>query len=536
MYPSRKVKYIVTIVALVSLLLNTLLIYVTGGTPNVFTHNMYLIIFITATFIGPLQGGIIGIIAGILTGPMMTFVFMKGEGEELFLSLYRTVYFVIMGVMVGYVFGIIRKQIKKLRNLNTHDALTGIPNINYYFEKHLTPTLSNRVALTLQINNHEALILLIGNHAYSQVIKQLYESIKPFLLQDTIMVYVDDRRFWIETTYDTYSQFKNALIHHLDRVNLTDGNIPLFFDYSIGTSILNSSTNSMQRFHESDVASMYAKTHNLKFIEYQTTFEQDQNGFKLIGKLPQAVQENDLFLLYQPIIDLPQNKCIGCEALIRWRHEDKIIQPKDFITLAEKTRIINQVTYWVINQIVKDYPTFQEQYPDMQVSMNFSQRNLYEPELVNYIIKRIHQAQLPSHAVEIEITESTLMLNQQEAESNIQLFKAQGIRVILDDFGNEYSSLAFLRDLPVEKIKIDRGFTMNIISSETTKLLVKTIIDLAHGMGFKVVAEGIENEDMLNILVHMGCDYGQGYYYARPMTKEDFIAWLNNRGEHHEKK
>lgn len=527
--PSKKMKRFAALLIIFSLLFNTLLVYITGGIPSAFAHTMYLSALLAAVFYGPLIASITGIIGGILVGPVMSIDIMPGDGELLINSIYRTAYFVFMGLSVGLLLNFLKFQLKKLHDLNTHDALTGIPNINYYIEKRSTNTLTKQVGLTLQVNNHEALILLIGNHAYSLVLKQLYESIHSFLPNEAIMVYVDERRFWIEIPFEDYEHIIESLMQHLESVNLTDGNIPLFFDYSLGISALGNPTNSMQRFHESDVASMYAKNRAFKLMEYNPSFEQDQDGFKLIGKLPQAIQDDELFLLYQPIIDLRQNVCNDCEALIRWRHHGEVIQPKDFIILSEKTRIINQITYWVTNRIVRDYPTFQEHDHNIHVSMNFSQRNLYERELIDYIIKKIRKAELPSNAIEIEITESTLMLNQQEAYAFLELFKAEGIPIILDDFGNEYSSLAFLRDLPVGKIKIDRNFTMNIVSNPNTRLLVDTIIDLAHGMGFKVVAEGIENEDILKVLLEMGCDYGQGFYYAKPMTKEDLVVWLDER-------
>ncbi len=533
--PNKKTKRLALLFVFFSLLFNTFLVYITGGIPSAFAHTMYLTTLIASIFFGPWVAFVVGVIGGILIGPVMSLEFMPGEGELWFNSLYRIIYFALMGLLVGIVLRYLKSQLERLHILNTHDALTGMPNINYYIEKRPANVLSNHMAITIQINNHEALILLIGNQAYGQVIKQLYESIKSLLPQEAIMVCVDERRFWIEVPYNEYYTLKDSLNRHLDKVNLNDGNIPLFFDYSIGASIPNASTSPMQRFRQSDAASMHAKNHVLKFVEYDQTFEQDQNSFKLLGELPKAIQDNDLFLLYQPVIDLKQDKCIGCEALIRWNRQGEVIPPKDFIILAEKTRIINQITYWVFNQIVRDYPTFQEQKLDLQISMNFSQRNLYEPRLVEYIIKKMQKSMIPTRAIELEITESTLMLNQRAAETFLNLFRAQGINIALDDFGNEYSSLAYLRDLPVEKIKIDRGFTMNIVSNQNTRSLVQAIIELAHNMGFKVVAEGIENEDILNVLLKMDCDYGQGYYYEKPMTKENLITWLSNRGEHHEK-
>ena len=526
-YPAKHAKYWAGGVIALSLIGNTLIVHITGGIPSAFSHTMYITILIAAIFMGPWFAALTGLIAGILVGPLMSLEFMNGMGEPFINSLYRTLYFMAIGVMIGGLLHYIKSQNTILHEHHTHDLVTGIPNVNHYLEKKREDAgISNAIAMTIQINNHDDLILLIGKDAYSKIHTILYHAICEFMPAGSHVMYVDERHFWIEIATSNYEGLIGSLMACLEQLNLMSGAIPIYIEYSIGVSLSNEVDNMMDRFHESDVAALYAKRHALLYLIYNQAYEQDQRALKLLGELPQAIKDNLLLMMYQPIIDLKENICIGMEALIRWRHHNSILSPGEFIPLAEKTRLINQVSEWVCARVVSDYPTFQKVKDNLQISLNISSRNLYEPALIKTMINQIKHANLPDQAIEIEITESTFMLNKQAAEALLKVFVANKIAVVLDDFGNEYSSLAYLRDLPFKKLKIDRGFTMNITTNKNTRILVRAIIDLAHGMGFKVVAEGIENQDTLSVLMDMGCDYGQGFLYAKPMYLEDCCLWM----------
>ncbi len=532
MNPGRKAKHISVAIIAFSLVVNTFLVYITGGIPSAFAHTMYLTVLIAAIFLGPWGAAITGLIAGLLIGPLMTYVLLPGHGEELSSSLYRAFYFVLMGIISGDLLLFLKRQLATLHLHHTHDLLTNIPNVNYYLEAKQDNENSNPfVALTLQINNHEELIVLIGNEAYGAILAKMHQLICNFLSPNVYVVFVDERRFWIELSHEEYHHVIEPFMAYLEQMNLVSGTIPLYIDYSIGVSLTGNQDDIVGRFHESDVASMHAKIHSLKHVIYNQSHEKDQSSFILLGELPQAIKENQLFMTYQPIVDLKTNTCKGMEALVRWQHKNHTLFPGEFIPLAEKTRLINQITEWVCMKVIFDYKTYDFAGSNFEISVNISQRNLYEPVLIESIVDKIKMATLPDYAIEVEITESTLMLNKQAAENILKAMSLEKISIVLDDFGNEYSSLAYLRDLPIKKIKIDRGFTMNIVNNNNTRILVKAIIDLAHDMGYTVVAEGIETKEILNTLLEMGCDYGQGYYFARPMRPSDISSWMERNSK-----
>ena len=524
---NKKKRWIAAIIIFLFFILNTFLVYITGGIPSAFAHTMYIPVLIAAILCGPIGAFISGIIGGLLVGPFMSMEMMPGEGELLVYSLYRTIYFSVMGVLIGILLKHLQHQLEELQHLHTHDHATGIPNFHAYLEEknEQNPRIQN-TSITFQINNHESLISLIGNDEYNNVLSFLYQSIQNLLPGGSNIIYVDERRFWIEAEVQK-EDFIKKFITALEELPIYSNTIPLYIEFSIGIS-QNMHQNPKSRFRESDIASMYAKNHALKVAVYRKEYEQDHIAFKRLGELPKAIKEEKLFLEYQPIVALRTKSFTGMEALIRWKSKENIIYPGDFIPLAEKTRIINQITTWVCERVILDYHQFTEIKLEPQISINISQRNLYEPALIQFILEQVQHSSIRPDNIEIEITESTLMLNKQAAEICLKQFQDNKISVVLDDFGNEYSSLAYLRDLPIKKIKIDRNFTMNIVSNENTKILVQAIIDLAHDMNYKVVAEGIETKEILDLLIQMGCDFGQGYLFARPMRLEQATEWLKN--------
>ena len=512
------------------LFLNTGLIILTGGIPSAFAHTMYIPVLLTAVFLGALPAALVGLVSGLLIGPFMLFDVFDVSTEPILNSLYRTVYFMSIGAMVGWLFKYLRLQFSKLDRLHTHDMDTDIPNYHYYFKYYESEKKQkNKVALTIQINNYESLLLLVGKEGYDAVLNRIYINLKDLLARDAIIILADNRRFWVEMSYETYQQTDDKLQEHLEKRTVYHENVPLYINYVIGVSMPDFDKRAKTRFKESDIAATYATTHNMRFVVYHQKHQEEQALFKRLGELPKAIEEDDLFLMYQPIIDLKTNDFVGFEALIRWHYKGRILNPVDFIPLAEQTRIIDSITQWVTDRMISDYKHFRLLNDKIKLTMNISQRNLYEKPLIENMIYSIDHAKVPNDAFELEVTESTMMLNRTAAQSFLARFKKYGIHAVLDDFGTEYSSLAYLKELPIKKVKIDRSFTMNILNDEDMKTLIKLIIDLAHYMDLEVIAEGVEDDKILATLKSLKCDFAQGFYYAKPMVLKDALAWIKEQ-------
>ncbi len=241
-------------------------------------------------------------------------------------------------------------------------------------------------------------------------------------------------------------------------------------------------------------------------------------------------REGQLRLVFQPKIDLASGACIGAEALLRWTHPQAgPVSPGEFIPLIERTSMLRATTNWVLESAMVQLAQWRAQGLGMELAVNVSAVNLLEPDFCIRLLDGLHRHGLPASSLALEITESALMENPKMAEATLCALAAAGVRLAIDDFGTGYSSLAYLQSLPVQVVKIDQGFVRGIEADERKRSLVSAMIKLAHDLGHRVVAEGVETDDVASLLEAAGCDQAQGYLYARPMPPDAFVQWLDER-------
>lgn len=252
-----------------------------------------------------------------------------------------------------------------------------------------------------------------------------------------------------------------------------------------------------------------------------------QRAFQLLTDLMPAIERNELSLHYQPRIDLVSMACISCEALLRWKHPRLgWVPPGEFIPLAETTAIIVPLTDWVVKEAISEAKSWRDRGTCVNVSVNVSARNLAIPGFPGSLMKQISQAGLTADAFEIEITESTFLQSNQFVAEQIQKLREFGMEVAIDDFGSGYSNLNYLAELNAGVLKIDQSFVRKI-SDPAGRFLLRQIVTLGKGLGFKVVAEGVEDQESLDFLRSLGCDEVQGYHFARPLEKDEFSRWFD---------
>lgn len=284
------------------------------------------------------------------------------------------------------------------------------------------------------------------------------------------------------------------------------------------------------------LASATAKQTHSGYAVY--SLEQNQGNshrLMLTTGLRRAIAEDQLFLLYQPKIDLRTGCVSGVEALVRWQHPQiGVIPPDEFVPLAERSGSIMQLTQWVIGEAVRQCQMWHAAGLSISVAVNVSRRNLQEPELPQKVSALLESFQMSSQYLELEITEGALMADPAGGIEVLSRMNNIGLRLSLDDFGTGYSSLAYLKNLPVSEIKIDKSFIINMELSKQDVAIVRLIIELGHTLGLNVVAEGVENQHTKEMLVALGCDRAQGYFISRPLPAEEITRWLlsHNRAEH----
>lgn len=278
------------------------------------------------------------------------------------------------------------------------------------------------------------------------------------------------------------------------------------------------------------VAKSERKAVNL-YDPHRQQFREDH--LSLLGELKRAVEQDELVLYYQPKVALHGGETKEAEALIRWQHPTRgFIPPFEFIPFAEQTGYIREITRWVIKRGCQDAAWFREQGQPLRISVNIATRDLLDVHLPEYVHQCLHDAEIPPAFLCLEITESGVMEESEQVMDNLNRLRAMGLALAIDDYGTGYSSLAYVRQLPVSELKIDRSFVKEVADSHTDAMIVHSTIELAHSLNFKVVAEGVETEAVSNRLRELGCDLGQGYLYSKPLPREALSAWIEQAAMH----
>lgn len=261
---------------------------------------------------------------------------------------------------------------------------------------------------------------------------------------------------------------------------------------------------------------------------FSTEGTQPQSAHLTIARdLKKAIYNDELIMYYQPQVDIQRRCFSGSEALVRWIHpEQGMIPPDNFITIAEQTGLITPLTIWTINTALRHCAHCPATASDNSISINLSAVLLHDPELIDLISNAIEIWGTRPDSLIFEITESAMMVDPDFSQKVLRQLHELGTRISIDDFGTGYSSLAYLKQLPVNELKIDKSFVQKMTENEDDHKIVRSIIDLAHNFDLEVVAEGIENEQTLEQLHAMGCDIGQGYFISRPMPLDDMKEWL----------
>jgi EAL domain-containing protein (putative c-di-GMP-specific phosphodiesterase class I) len=248
----------------------------------------------------------------------------------------------------------------------------------------------------------------------------------------------------------------------------------------------------------------------------------------LENSLRRALERSEFEVYYQPVLDIDTRKIVGMEALLRWHHPELgLVQPAEFIPLAEDTGMIVPIGEWVLRTACAQSRSWQEAgFSPLSLAVNLSARQFQQQNLSEVVVRILRETRLNSHELELELTESSIMKNAESAVRTLGELKAMGVKIAIDDFGTGYSSLGYLKRLPLDTLKIDRSFVHDVTTDHDDAALVVAIITLAHNLRLKVVAEGVETEAQLSFLHLLRCDEGQGYLFSKPLPVEAFEELL----------
>ena len=280
-----------------------------------------------------------------------------------------------------------------------------------------------------------------------------------------------------------------------------------------------------------NIALGVARTHTLGVFTYDPAFDSHSpSKLALLGDLRRALERGELVLHYQPKVSLSTGEVVGVEALVRWQHPERgMIFPDDFIPMAECTALIGPLTQHVLNTALAQARIWIDAGKPLPIAVNLSVRNLLDEHLADRVAGLLAAHEVPAALLELEVTESAIMIDPVKARQVLEQLSALGVRISIDDFGAGYTSLSQLTTLPVSELKIDRSFVMRMTDDPGNAMIVQSVIDLGHHLDLTLVAEGVETEQALTALAGLECDVAQGYHLCRPVPAADFDMWCAER-------
>jgi diguanylate cyclase (GGDEF)-like protein/PAS domain S-box-containing protein len=433
------------------------------------------------------------------------------------------------------------EQERRLKHLARHDALTGLPNrltLNEALERAYAVAETGSFALlVLDLDRFKEVNDTLGHHTGDRLLVAVAKRLRRIIGDDAVFARLGGDEFAILQRPPTSLNAAQSLACSLsDALNesFDFGGMSLALNASIGIALYPDHASSIQQlFQCADIAMYQAKAANEDFAVYDVRRDLSSvRHLALTGQLSRAIDERQIHFYYQPKIDLKTGRMCGVEALARWDHPKMgLVTPDEFIRVAENTGLIRPLTVLAIETVVKDVADWQRQGVALTAAVNIAAQTVQDASLPNLIHCTLAEHAIHPEAISLEITESTIMRDPEGAASNLRRVSELGIRLSIDDFGTGYSSLSYLGRLPVSELKIDQSFVAAMKDSVADETIVRSTIDLAHNLGLEVVAEGIETMEQMQALVELGCDIGQGYFFSRPLSPDDFLEQIAKHGK-----
>lgn len=435
---------------------------------------------------------------------------------------------------------------KTLPDYFHYDGLTGLPSrvlFEGYIEQTLQPLHKPCAVFFLDLDRFQVINESLGHTAGDQLLMAVSSRLENCLEKNDFIARSGGDEFaifveGIETLSEAISKakiFQEKLTHPFT-INTTQGQIITshnFISTSVGLALAGKNEEKRHKLlQNAEIALGRAKKTGKASIEVfdYTLRQQVLRKSRIETDLKQAISRQELYLQYQPIINLATGKLSGFEALVRWKHPELgFVSPGEFIPIAEETGLIVPIGYWVLSQACQQLREWQQRFPespDLTMAVNLSALQMKDPTLVTKVKEILQNTGLSGHKLKLELTETALIENVELAKQQLQQLKAHNIQLSIDDFGTGYSSLSYLQLFPVDGLKIDRSFVSAMTSNNHNVKIVQGVISLAHALDLDVVGEGVETNSQRQQLKGLGCEYGQGYYFAKPLGATDATQLL----------
>lgn len=428
----------------------------------------------------------------------------------------------------------------EIEQLAYFDPLTGLPNRTLLLKRFAQDSMQAQAMLLMDLARlkivNETLGFGTGDTIIVETSRRIQAALKTQDHKKTFFAKFSGGQFALSCILSD-TQDNTAFIADLVQVINQQLSTPIIcgthsvdVNLVFGIAITSSSTKDLQHLiRNAEIALNAAKESTQLFAWYSDAQEASRlSHLSLLSDLRSAVQNDELQMWLQPKIHLRDLSCYGFEALVRWQHPQRgFISPAEFVPFAERTGYINHVTEWMLRKAVQTLASWQNSYPHLSIAVNVSTNDLRDQHFPSRVQQLLQESQVNPAKLQLELTESGIMENPSSAIPLLQSLRDTGIGLSIDDFGTGHSSLAYLQKLPVTELKIDRSFVIDIDQHSTGQNLVKTIIEMGHGLNLHVIAEGIETMAERDTLTALGCDSMQGYFASKPLHGANLVAWLD---------
>lgn len=439
------------------------------------------------------------------------------------------------------IFTVVARDISERKNAEAatrkhayFDRLTGLPNDRSLYER-LRMRLREDTTVSLLLVSLDGLSEFnsaLGHQSGDELLQQLAARLSAIVRSAEMIARLGGNEFAVVLPVNRAGAIKVARrIRRALTAPFAIGQVSVEPETNIGIGVFPEHGGDADTLiRRADIALHLSKRSNAGYAVYDPSRDEFRSRrVSLLHELRDALAHERLELHYQPKVDLGHGGVIGAEALIRWQHPELgLLMPDRFIPLAERTTLIRNLSLWVIETALQQASNWQRAGIYLPIAVNLSARNLHDDGLALQLARLLRSHELAPSAIEIEITESAIMTDPRGALNVLAAIRALGVALFVDDFGVGYSSLVYLKRLSADAIKIDKSFVIGMAHDADDAAIVRSTVDLAHRLGHRVIAEGIESAQVQAQLSEMGCDAGQGFYIARPMPAGEFVRWLKD--------
>ncbi len=429
----------------------------------------------------------------------------------------------------------LEQQNSELTYQALHDTLTGLPNRIQLFDylQHLINQNPKEgfSLLVIDIDDFKEINDTLGHEAGDILLVKLGQRLAKTIEEQNMIARLGGDEFAIVLPCNTQANILSC-VHNIQRCLQTPTSthgLDIIVSGSIGCCAYpQDAANAQTLIQRAEIAMYRAKEEHSPYLNYDPEFDpHNVRRLSLMADMRKAIKNNQLTMYYQPKVDIQSGEVRSVEVLTRWCHpEYGLISPDEFINFIERSDFVIEFSLFTIEQALTQCRKWRQAGIEIDVAVNLSANILHDLHLATDIRHILIKNQIDAKHLKIEVTESTIMADPELALKTLRTLSDMNIKLSIDDFGTGHSSLVYLKQLPANELKIDKAFVVDMMTSENDRLIVKTIINLAHNLGYTVVAEGIESADAYDFLKQLGCDTAQGYYISRPLTSEAFDAWI----------